>query len=84
MRFATSGLSVTKHGAAEAFHRHFDEILNTGVLQNILLRGIWFKNDIVRKYLGLFVAATRKHVALWDKDIVIRLTWLLEMLLSMA
>jgi len=64
MRFATSGLSVTKRGAAKAFHCHFDEILNTGVLQDILLRGIWLKNDIVRKYLGLFVAAARKHVAL--------------------
>jgi len=47
MRFATSGLSVTKHGAAKAFHRHFDEILNTGVLQDILLRSIWLENDIV-------------------------------------
>jgi len=67
MRFATSGLSVTKHGAAEAFHRHFDEVLNTGVLQDILLCGIWLENDVVREHLRLFVTAARNRVALQDK-----------------
>jgi len=64
MRFATSGLSVTKRGAAESFHCHFDEILNTGVLQDILLCGIWLENDVVREHLRFFIAATRNRVAL--------------------
>lgn len=67
MRFATSGLSVTKHGAAEAFHCHFDEVLNTGILQDVLLRGTWLENDIVRKYLRFFIATARNRIALRDK-----------------
>lgn len=67
VRFATSGLSVAKRRAAEAFDRHFDEIFNAGVLQNVLLRGIRFENDIVGKYLWLFVAAARNHIALQNK-----------------
>lgn len=73
MRFATSGLSITKRGAAEAFHCHFDEILNTGILQNVLLRGTWLENDIVWEYLRLFVAAARNHVALREKTWCLRL-----------
>jgi len=64
MRFATSGLSIAKRSAVEAFHRHFNEIFNAGVLQNVLLRGIRFENDIVGKYLWLFVAAARNYIAL--------------------
>lgn len=67
MRFATSGLSVTKHGATEAFHRHFNEVLDTGILQDVLLCGIWLENDVVREYLRLLVAAARNRVALRDK-----------------
>lgn len=67
MRFATSGLSITKHGAAEALHRHFDEVLNTGVLQDILLCSGWLENDVVGEYFRLFVATARNRVALQDK-----------------
>lgn len=80
MRFATSGLSVTKHGAAEAFHRHFNEVLDTGVLQDILLRSIWLENDVVWEYLRLFVAAACNRIALRDK----RRGAPLEILLSIA
>jgi len=64
MRFAASGLPVAERGTAEAFHCHFDEILNAGVLQDVLLRGIRFENDVVRKYFRLFVAAARNRIAL--------------------
>jgi hypothetical protein len=64
MRLATSGLSIAKRGAAEAFHGHLDEVLNARILQDVFLRGVRLENDIVGKYLRLLVAATRNGIAL--------------------
>lgn len=64
MSLATSGLSVAKRGATEALHRHLDEILDAGILQDVLLRGVRLEHDVVREHLRLLVAATRNHIAL--------------------
>lgn len=64
MRLATSGLSVAKRGAAESFHRHFDEILDAGVLQDVLLRGVRLEYHVIGEHLGFLVAAARNRVAL--------------------
>lgn len=68
MRLATSGLPIAKRGAAETFHRHLDEIFDTGMLQDILLRGVRLENYIVGEYFRFFVAAARKRIALQDKE----------------
>lgn len=70
MRFAASGLPVAERGAAEAFHCHFDEIFNATILQDVLLRGVRFENDVVRKYLRFFVPAARNRVALKNEEYI--------------
>lgn len=47
--FPASCLPVTKRGTAETLHRHFNEFLNTGKLQNILLCSRGLEDDVIRK-----------------------------------
>lgn len=62
--FSASGLTITECCRAESFDRHFDELLDSGKLQDILLTSSRLEYDIVWKKFCFFVAAVGWSFAL--------------------
>jgi len=60
VRLSTSCLAVAESRGAKAFYGHLDESLDSGELQNVVLRSSRFKHHVVGEHSGFGVTCTHR------------------------
>lgn len=66
MSFTRTSLAITKCCTTKTFNCHFNNTLNTRIIQYIFLSCARFKNNIIRKYTYTFTITTSSRIVTFN------------------